>query len=154
MSHQFQDPLAREIDRRLRELPVIKAPQQLIPQVLAAIQAQSCQPWWKRSWLCWPTGIRFGFLFVCFALVAAIGYGVSQIPATSLVTAPLTEATSWFGFLKPLVAVVTALSNALVLLIRAGGQVFLWSLAAVAALMYLTCVGLGTVCYRVALNKI
>ena len=47
-----------------------------------------------------------------------------------------------------------ALMNAGVVLVRSGGQLVFWLGLLVLAGMYLTSVGLGTICYRLALNKL
>jgi hypothetical protein len=63
-------------------------------------------------------------------------------------------ATEWLSPLKPAWEAIVVLANATLLLVQAGGQLLWWISLAVVAMIYLTSVGLGTVCYRMALNKI
>ena len=62
--------------------------------------------------------------------------------------------TGWLVTLRPGWEVVVALMNAGMLLARSGGQLLFWLGLSVLAGIYLTSVGLGTVCYRLALNKL
>ena len=102
----------------------------------------------------WPSSMRLAFVVGVCALASGFLYlGLqfgSEVPAGAVIT----RVSAWFGFLAPLWNLIAALGNAFVLVLRAGGQLLFWGTVGVVAAMYLTCVGLGTLCYRVALNKI
>ena len=42
------------IDRELRHLPAPRAPDTLLPRVLAAVHAWTLRPWYERTWFTWP----------------------------------------------------------------------------------------------------
>ena len=42
------------MDRELRRLPLPRAPQTLLPRVMAAVQAWAQRPWYTRAWFAWP----------------------------------------------------------------------------------------------------
>jgi hypothetical protein len=46
--------LERWADRRLRVLPVPRAPDTLLPRVMAAVRALAAKPWYTRTWFTWP----------------------------------------------------------------------------------------------------
>ena len=46
--------LERIVASELRRLPAPRAPQTLLPRVLAAVQAWSRRPWYAREWFTWP----------------------------------------------------------------------------------------------------
>jgi hypothetical protein len=41
-------------DRKLKQLPLLGAPQTLLPRVLTAVQQWSTRPWYERAWFTWP----------------------------------------------------------------------------------------------------
>jgi hypothetical protein len=48
----------RRIDRALKELPLLRAPDTLLPRVSAAVQAWMRRPWYERAWFTWPLALR------------------------------------------------------------------------------------------------
>ena len=154
MDNETERRLAERIHRELRQLTPLKAPETLVTRVLTAIESRAHQPWWRKSWLNWPSSMRLAFVVGVCALASGflfLGFQFSsEVPADTVIT----RVSAWFGFLAPLWNLIVALGNALVLVLRAGGQLLFWCTVGVVAAMYLTCVGLGTLCYRVALNKI
>lgn len=46
------------VDRELRQLPALRAPQTLLPRVLAAVQQWSQRPWYARAWFTWPVAAQ------------------------------------------------------------------------------------------------
>ena len=154
MERENEQKLTSRIHRELRQLPPRKAPPTLMPRVLAAIEAQAHQPWWKKSWANWPGWMRVLFLAVTLPTVVAVLYAGFLVGGGFSFGAMANQVGEWFGFLAPVLDLGAALGNALVVLARSGGQVLLWSLVAVGLAAYLACFGLGTFCYRVAVNKI
>jgi hypothetical protein len=154
MDNEAGRRLAERIHRELRQLPGLKAPETLVARVLTAIESRAHQPWWKKSWVNWPSSMRLAFVVGVCALAGGFLYlGIqfsSEVPAGAVIT----KISASFGFLEPLWNLIAALGNALVLVLRAGGQLLFWVTVGFVATMYLTCVGLGTLCYRVVLNKI
>ena len=155
MERNYEQELAERIGRELRQLPPPQAPATLAPRVLAAIEARARQPWWKKSWVHWPGGFSVVFLLGSLVLAGGVIYtGASLVPAISF-TPVLDGLENRVGFLSPETwPLVSACGTAFAAVVRSGGSLFLWSALAAGAAMYLTCVGLGTLCYRVALNKI
>jgi hypothetical protein len=52
------DELEALVDRELRQLPAPRAPQTLLPRVMAAVAAWNERPWYTRAWFAWPAGWR------------------------------------------------------------------------------------------------
>ena len=44
------------VSRALTQLPVRRAPNTLLPRVMAAVQAWVGRPWYQRAWFTWPIG--------------------------------------------------------------------------------------------------
>ena len=102
----------------------------------------------------WPASMRVAFVVGVCALASGFLYFGLQFSSEVSAGTLITKVSEWFGFLAPLWNLIAALGNAFVLVLRAGGQLLFWGTVTFVAAMYLTCVGLGTLCYRVALNKI
>ncbi|MEO8429432.1 MAG: hypothetical protein ABI651_20255 [Verrucomicrobiota bacterium] len=154
MDNEAERRLAERIHTELRRLPPLKAPETLAARVLATIESRAHQPWWRKSWMNWPSSVRLAFVVGVCALATGFLYLGFQFGSDNPAGTAITKVSEWFGFLEPLWNLIAALGNAFVLVLRAGGQLLFWGTAAFVAAMYLTCVGLGTLCYRVALNKI
>lgn len=52
MDVERRDRLARA----LVQLPPIKAPDTLLPRIMAAVHAWAAKPWYQRAWFTWPAG--------------------------------------------------------------------------------------------------
>jgi hypothetical protein len=49
---------------RLRQLPPLRAPETLLPRVLAAVQAWVHRPWYARAWFSWPAPLQIASIAV------------------------------------------------------------------------------------------
>ena len=48
------------VDGELRRLPLPRAPQTLLPRVLAAVEQWRERPWYARAWFTWPLAWQSG----------------------------------------------------------------------------------------------
>jgi hypothetical protein len=84
--------LERFVDRKLRGLPLPKAPQTLLPRVMAAARAWTARPWYAREWVTWPLGWQaasLAVLVVTMATAAVVAPALQQLisqAAASLVS--------------------------------------------------------------------
>lgn len=60
------------VDRALRQLPLRTAPPTLESRVHRALQRRAALPWWRQSFVHWPTVARAAFVLVCIALASAM----------------------------------------------------------------------------------
>jgi hypothetical protein len=67
------------VGRELRRLPVPRAPQTLLPRVLAAVQAWAQRPWYERAWFTWPVGLQIASIA---ALIVIVVVGAVVMPGT------------------------------------------------------------------------
>ena len=75
------DDLERLADRELRRLPSPRAPQTLLPRVMAAVEAWAGRPWYSRAWFTWPFGWQAASVAALALLVAG---GVFFAPRVEL----------------------------------------------------------------------
>jgi hypothetical protein len=148
-----QRELESEIDRELKRLPDLSAPATLIPRVMAALAARAEVRWYRRPWQNWPMAWRLASFAVLMALLGGICFGnwhavqlASQAPGlqqVGVLTSSLSTAHS----------ALSAVAAAGALAVRQlGTTVFLATCLAV-VLSYVLCVGLGTLCVRLAFAR-
>ena len=148
-----QEQLEQLMQRELRKLPELRAPETLVHRVMLAVYAKERQPWWQHPWLSWPRPAQLvsSALFAA-AVVALIYFGAQAWQATGIGN-PLDKIWLWIVSLAPLWDGLVALGNARALVLQKGGQLYLFIGLGVAATMYLLCVATGTACYRLAFNR-
>jgi hypothetical protein len=136
------------ISHVLRQQPLRTAPRSLEARVLAAIERHSALPWWHKSFLHWPLGVRVAFLLASIGVVkaalAAVMWLVTDERATPVVSAisrPLSWAEAIADFCSAAVKVGAAVLHAV-------PSNWLYVGIAVAAALYLALFVLGATAYR------
>lgn len=143
------DPqLEKLLDDELKKLPAVTAPPGLLRDVLAQLEARAAAPWWQRAWWQWPATAQAAFIILALALVAAVTTGGALLndQAALWMQSLRTHAsgfTSTWSILAPLG------DAGLLLWEKVAQPLLLYGLVA-AGVLYLACVGLGTMVFRVA----
>jgi hypothetical protein len=144
MQPEIDPNLERVIHQELRKLPPLKAPDMLLGRVLVGVRRERALPWWRKSIWQWPNGVRTAFLIVLAVMVTAI-----------------MSSTWWAGDVAARGADVLhesarpfmPLGNAFFVLWRTLLQnVVLFGLA-FCGLLYLLCLGAGTMFVRFAVRR-
>jgi hypothetical protein len=137
------------LDRELKTLPDMAAPETLLVRIMGAVRERSVQPWWHRSWQSWPPGLQGVALFMLLATTGAVCYlgavAVDEIRLFGLATV----LGSWFESLD----LISTMWRAGMLMFKAGGQPLLLLTLLLVLGLYISCVGLGTACTRMLLNR-
>ena len=147
-----KDPLAAWADQALRQLPARRAPATLAPRVLAAMARQKSQAWHQRPWLDWPRHFQL-LSFALFAglVGAAVWFLAPHADAVSLANAKETFAQAeGVRTVSTAVDVLSTLGSAMVLVLRSAHLWVIASVCGVLAILWCSCVGLGTACWRLA----
>lgn len=142
------------LDRELKRLPNRRAPETLIPRVIKVIETRARQPWYRQTWWHWPKLVQVMSLLGVSTLLGAIVWVCLGTDAAAM--RPLAGGGAFDSVLAPLAALwslVGALAGALGLVAKQAGGWALFGGMAVMGAAYLSCVGLGTVFYRVALRR-
>jgi hypothetical protein len=150
MEKNPQESLEALIQRELSKLPQRDAPSTLIPRVLDRIHARTRRHWWQCSWSYWPRQFKLLSLPLLFGSVAGSTLGIYLLWNFLTQRVTLEPILDRFESVSSVLDVLTSLGNAVMMLARAAGPQWLIAALLIPLGMYLTCVGLGTLCYRVA----
>jgi hypothetical protein len=153
MDPHEQKELEFEIGQELARLPDVSAPATLIPRVMAAIAARAAAPWYRQPWQAWPLPGRLAFLAFLLALFVGLCFGSHE----AIRLAGLAPGIQQLGqLLSSMTAIQNALSTAAGiggLAVRQLGTTVLLATCLALALSYALCVGLGTLCVRLAYSR-
>jgi len=141
------------LDKELRQLPDAQAPDTLIPRVMAIVRAKAKLPWWRQTWWHWPPAAQVLVLLSFLGLVIGLSYYGPQAWEALAASSLGHTVAGWLQVFTPLVDGLTALVNAFALILRQTGKLALILAAAVCLALYVSCLGLGTMMYRVAFSK-
>jgi hypothetical protein len=146
------ETLAAVVDRELRHLPVPRAPDTLLPRVLAAVDRWSRRPWYARAWFTWPVAAQVASVIPLILLVAG---SVMLIP---ILRSAADGGTSIFapGMTNDVADAArhaVATMHAARVLWRTLVEPFVACVFALVALMCLACAAFGTALTHVVVGK-
>ena len=144
MQPEIDQNLERIIHQELRKLPPVKAPDVLSARVLASVRARQSLPWWQQSIWNWPNGARTAFMVALAVVVAVITGSTWWAPDIAAKGADVFSESA--QGLQPF-------SNAFFALWRTILQNVLVFGLAFCAVLYLLCLGAGTMFFRFAVRR-
>jgi hypothetical protein len=154
----MKEPLESSLEQRmhelLRQLPDRPAPATLAPRVMAAIAARKTpQVWWRRPFWGWPWTLQVVVLFgVLAGLTGVIYWGGAWSPQLSV--SPVFARISDLGTdLASLGRALLSLADAAALVLSTLLRPWLMVALGLIGVMYLCCLGVGTLFYRVAYRR-
>lgn len=150
MDNVHDDQLEAAVDRVLKALPPLKAPDTLIPRVLAAIEPAASMPWYRRPWQAWPRALQLASLCVAVALCAGLYIAIGQITDAlrgTYVAAQLNSVLSTLSAGRQVAMTLTNAGSAVFARLHTGWLVACGTLV---LLSYAACIGLGTIFARLA----
>ncbi len=150
MEPNSQQSLEDLIHRELTKLPERTAPDTLMPRVLAQIRARERRPWWQRAWPSWPLAAQLASMPLLLAAAAFTVYGLSVIWQFAQGATEFGSVWETLESVSSVFDILGVLGNAVLVLGRSFGPQWLLLALLVPVGLYLTCVGLGTLCYRMA----
>ena len=153
MKHNNEDKLEKLIHHALAKLPELQAPDTLLPRVLETIRTRTLKPWWRRSWFSWPFGARVISLAFAVSLLGVIFTGTAFLGQDAASIVRLEVADPWLAKLSIAGEILGTLSGAVLVIWNAISKLWLLLSLVMAFLMYVSCVGIGTICFRLAVNQ-
>jgi hypothetical protein len=140
--------LERLIHRTLRELPPRPAPRTLERRVMAELERRAALPWWRKSFVHWPLGVRAIFVLLCAAIIrGALMLGGVVMPNADAggIKAAIVQ---HFGWMENGLAVIHAITGFFDIMLRNIPPLWLYGGLAFVATMYLALFGLGAAAYK------
>ena len=151
--HRPDAPWEAELDRQLKRLPDRRAPATLASRVLAAIEVGARLPWYRRTWWQWPPAIQGLSLLVASVLLGGLTWLGLHTGRVDLAATLVARSIACLAPLAPLWTALNTLAQAALLLVKQPTLLSWTLLAAFIGALYLSCVGFGTVLYRVILPR-
>jgi hypothetical protein len=153
MTPEYEKRLETEVSRALKGLPELQAPSTLARRVLGAIEQHQAVAWYRRPWQFWPLSLRLVSLAVLLALFGGLSFGAWQLESMHGYDLLAQELGRWLAPFLTLCNAVMAVLAALGAAVKQLGMPILISSAAALALAWAMCLGLGTLCVRLAFAR-
>jgi hypothetical protein len=153
MNENKNSQLEAAVDRELKALPNLRAPQTLLPRVMAVLEQRAGLPWYRRTWQTWPLPLQAVSMLVLLVAFAGLCLGSWQLVNAPAVASVTSEATGWIRILSRTLSTLGVLVNALALAVRSLGPLVLFGIMMALLLGYAACVGFGTLYVRLAFAR-
>lgn len=141
------------VDRELKQLPELRAPETLIARVMSKIEQRELPAARNSSWMFWSLRWRIISLSAFAALFCAACFGMQWIlntPFSVSLVQQIDQNASTMGFVWNTLSV---LANAAELALRKLDTRFLILSAALVGAAYFVCIGLGTMMVQTAIAR-
>ena len=150
MNAEYEKQLEAVVRRELGALGELEAPPEIARGVMRVIEQRAALPWYRREWQAGPLVLRAGSLAGLVAVFACLCFGTSQLGRFAALTPAAREVSGWFSLANAAWNAVNVLANAVELAFRSLGPTVLIGSAVMLLLCYATCLGLGTIYWRLA----
>lgn len=151
MSPEYEQKLEQQVDKELKALPELRAPDSLMLRVLRAIESRANLPWFRRAWYTWPKGLRVVSFLILAGAFAGLCFGGwelsnvgSSLAAQKLAVPVATTSALWTA--------TQSLIGAGVVAFKGLGKGFLIGCIAAVILGYAWCLALGAAFVRLGFS--
>jgi len=97
MNFDYERRLEEAVDRDLKCLPELRAPNTLMFRVMKVIEARLGLPWYRQSWQMWPVALQAVSLVVLLAIFGSLCFGTWKLTHLESVAAATGSVGHWFG---------------------------------------------------------
>ena len=153
MNENKNPQLEAAVDHELKALPNLRAPQTLLPRVMAVIEQRALLPWYRRAWQTWPRALQVVSMLILLVAFAGLCFGSWQLVHAPAVASATREASGWIRMLSTTLSTLGVLANALAVAVRSLGPLVLFGIMMALLLGYAACVGFGTLYVRLAFAR-
>ena len=153
MNPQYERELEAEIARELKGLPQLPAPHTLVSRVMLAIEGRANVAWYRLPWQMWPVALRLGSLVILLALFGGLCFAAGRLTQGEAFVGAAHNLGQWLAGISALGNAVGVLLDAAALAVKQLGTGFIVAALLAVAAGYAMCLGLGTVCVRLALAR-
>lgn len=148
MKPDYEKRLEQAITEKLRALPELSAPDQITARVLSTIKSRSALPWYRRPWQTWSPAAKAAsllFFLTAFGGLCFVGGKISEADNLARIVPPMSD---WISMVNVIWNTISVLVSAALLALKQLSPIFFIVCALIAAFIYASCIGLGTVLYR------
>jgi hypothetical protein len=153
MNKNSENKLEELIDRELRQLPLVPAPDTLIGCVLRAIEASARRPWYAQAWQCWPGPLRVLSFITLTLLFCGLCFAGWKLAHAEAVLAVSHRVSGWLSAAATVWNAMGVVLGALAGLVQKLGTGFVVALLVAVVTAYAMCVGLGTFYVRLTFAR-
>ena len=153
MQPEYERELEAEIDRELKRLPELSAPHTLVSRVRLAIEGRPDVAWYRQPWQMWPAALRIGTLVTLLVLFGGLCLAGQRLEHGEEFIGAAHRLGHWLSGVSALGKAVSVLLGAAVLAVKQIGAGCIVAALVAVALGYAMCLGLGTVCVRLAFAR-
>jgi hypothetical protein len=151
MNTDHDNELEAQVDRELKSLSSLTAPPTLATRIISAIAARADAPWYRRAWPTWPLAgqvASFALLIAMFGGLCFAGWQLAHVVSTTVLAQKVEGA---LAVASVVWRTLTVLGESVLEVIRHLGAGFVCAVVLVGVVGYALLLGLGSVCYRLAL---
>lgn len=138
--------------RQFAKLPDRQAPSTLMPRVLAAIKMRA-RHWWQRPWLNWPSHWQVLSLALSVSAIILAVYGSTVAWHDLRANVLVPTFAEWFKSFAVIIDSFETLGRALWLVLSSVKPIWLIAAGSFLFAMYVSCLGLGTMVYRISTSR-
>jgi hypothetical protein len=149
----YERQLEERIDCGLKGLPELQAPPALSGRIMAAVRHRAERPWYRRPWQAWPLALRAASLAIVLALFGGLCWGTSELGHSLASASGFQSLAGQAAGLGLFLRTLGVLGDATILSLRHLGTGWLAAIFTALFLVYVACVGLGTVSLRLAMAR-
>jgi hypothetical protein len=153
MKPEYDQELEAAIDRELKGLPELPAPDAFASRVMLAIESRATVAWYLQPWERWPAALRLGSLALLLALFGGVCFGGWRLAQGEAFIGATHKLGQWLSEVSALGNTVNVLLGAVVLAVKQLNPGIIIAVLAALAVGYAICLGLGTVCVRIAFAR-
>jgi hypothetical protein len=153
MHPEFENELAAQVHSELCTLGEIAAPPALKRRIMQAVEERAAHSRAWGGWQSWPLVWQLASLVGLVLLFGGFCYGFGEIAHAAKVSAAGQQAGEWFAWCGVLWKTAGVLADAVATVVRHLGIGILIGCGLMLLAAYMTCVGLGTACVRLALAR-
>jgi hypothetical protein len=152
MNLNDENELEALIDRELKALPPLTAPDALAARIMSKATAPQSIAWYQAGWQNWPLALRATSFLILLAVFAGLCFGGWQISQIKSVSQAGEKVSTAFALMNLAGEILGVLRDAVVLVVgQVGIGYFLGALAVLAA-AYAMCLALGSFYVRFAFS--
>lgn len=153
MNYKPQQDFDEPLDRALKSLPDLQAPHTLMPRVVRAIAERREMRWYNLPWHAWSPALQTLSMVFLVGSFVAFCYAAWRLSYAAGQTETMAELRDLFSSASVLWRALNILAGSALVVVKQFGAGVLALIAFGMFAAYATCVGAGTMLWRLAWSR-